>query len=77
MRRFEGLLGSLFWLPIFLGGVVGIALVVPEFRTFGIVCGALLALFLLLVLVQVISERRTVFLVRRAATNDGKKKRAD
>lgn len=64
MKRFDGLLRGLFWLPIFLGGVVGIALVVPEFQTFGIVCGVLLALFLFVVILQVISERRTVLLAR-------------
>ena len=76
MRWFDGFLRSLFWLPIFLGGVVGIALVLPEFRTFGIVCGALLALFFLLVILQVISERRAVS-ARRVAANSGNEKRAN
>ena len=77
MRRIDGFLRGLFWLPIFLGGVVGIALVLPEFQTFGIVCGALLALFFLVVILQVISERRAVVLARRAAANSGNEKRAD
>ena len=77
MTRFDGFLRSLFWLPIFLGGVVGIALVLPEFRTIGIVCGALLALFFLLVILQVISERRAVLLARRAAANRGDEKPTD
>jgi len=77
MRRFDGFLRGLFWLPIFLGGVVGIALVLPEFRTFGIVCGALLALFFLLVILQIISERRAVAPARRATAISGAEKRAD
>lgn len=77
MRRFDGFLRGLFLLPIFLGGVVGIALVLPEFRTFGIVCGALLALFFLVVILQVISERRAGVLARRATANSNKEKGAD
>ena len=77
MRRFDGFLHGLFWLPIFLGGVVGIALVLPEFRTFGIVCGALLALFFLLVILQIIFERRAVVPARRATAITGNEKRAD
>jgi hypothetical protein len=67
MKRVDAVLSGLFWLPILLGGVVGFAFIEPKFRLCGIVAGALLGLFLLILLFQVISERRSLDAPRRAA----------
>jgi len=65
MERLGGVLRGFFWLPILLGGIVGFALIEPEFHTYGIVCGILLALFFLLVVVQFVLERKALHTARR------------
>jgi hypothetical protein len=65
MKRLDGVLRGFFWLPILLGGMVGFALIEPEFRAYGIVCGILLALFFLLVVLQFILERKALDTARR------------
>ena len=71
--RLERILPALFWLPIFLGGAVGIALVEPRYYKIGIISAVALGLFLILVLLQAIFERRTLSRSRGKQTNFGAK----
>lgn len=67
VKQLDAILRGFFFLPILLGGVVGFALIEPEFRTYGIVCGILLSLFFLVVVLQFIFERRALHDARRKA----------
>lgn len=58
MNRLERTLCALFWLPILLGGIVGFAFVEPRLQKFGIVSAGMLAIFIAVVLWQVVYERR-------------------
>ena len=58
--RLERILHALFWLPIFLSGAVGIALVEPRFYKIGIICAAALGVFVVLAILQAALERRTL-----------------
>jgi hypothetical protein len=60
MTHLERILGALFWVPIFFGGIVGVALVEPSFHKIGIISAALLGVFLIFVLLQVALERRAL-----------------
>lgn len=60
MNRLERILCALFWLPILLGGIVGFAFVEPSLQKFGILSAGMLAIFIALVLWQVIYERRAI-----------------
>ena len=66
--RLEQILHALFWLPIFLGGAVGIALVEPRFYKMGIICAAALGVFFILALLQTAFERRTLLQSRNKRT---------
>jgi hypothetical protein len=58
MRRLDRILPNLFWLPIFLGGIVSVALVEPRFTMLGIISAGALGLFVILIIVQLAFERR-------------------
>jgi chromate transport protein ChrA len=60
MSCLERILRALFWLPILLGGIVGLALVEPGFHRIGLISAALLFLFIIFVLIQVALERRSL-----------------
>lgn len=74
MRRFEQVLPGLFWLPILLSGAVGIALVDSRFYKVGIVSAAVLALFMIVVFLQLALECRAV--LRRRSKQPANKKPA-
>jgi hypothetical protein len=68
MIHLERILGALFWVPILLGGIVGIALVEPRFYRIGVISAGLLGVFLVFVLLQVALERRALSRLRREQT---------
>ena len=60
MSYLERILRALFWLPILLGGIVGLALVEPEFHRIGLISAALLFVFIIFVFIQIALERRSL-----------------
>ena len=85
MTYLEKILRALYWLPILFGGIVGIALTEPKFFKIGIISAAGLGIFIVLVLLQAILERRalarsrseqTLIVDKRAASGD-ERPRAD
>jgi len=69
MRHLERIIRVLFWLPILLGGIVGFSFIEPRFRTFGIISAGLLGVFVFVVLLQAVSERRALYNSRDEATD--------
>ncbi len=65
MNRLERILRTLFWLPILLDGIVGLAAIEPRFHELGIISAAALALFLVLILWQAALERRSLARARQ------------
>jgi hypothetical protein len=71
--RLERILPALFWLPIFLGGAVGVALVEPKYYKIGVISAVALGLFLVLVLLQAIFERKALSRSRASKTIVGER----
>jgi 4-hydroxybenzoate polyprenyltransferase len=69
MRHLERILRVLFWLPILLGGIIAFAFIEPKFQTFGIISAGLLGVFVFVVLLQAVWDRRALDNSRNETTD--------